>query len=69
MVDKINAKSGWGIVLRSTGTVSLVAASLVISDPIWAAIFSLAVPLVNAWGEFGCARTQELVEFTEKHKE
>lgn len=70
MTKQISKKSGTEIIARQ-GSLAMVGiiGALTAVNPTWGVLFAIVSSAIGVWGEFGQARTQELVEFLTKHKD
>lgn len=70
MTKQISKKSGIEIITRQGSIAVLgIISALTTINPVWGVLFAIASSMLSAWGEFGQARTKELVDFLNEHKE
>ena len=67
---KIKTRNVIAIGLKNIPSIILTAISgLAAIDPVWNVLFATSVAIINAWGEWGQSRVNELVSFIDEHKE
>lgn len=68
--EQILKKSGTEIITRQ-GTVAVIGiiGALTAVNPTWGVLFAIATSIMGVWGEFGQARTKELIDFLADHKD
>ncbi len=67
---EVTTRDGMAILARNIPPVIFAAISGLVSiSPIWSVLFATSSALINAWGDFGQTRVNELVSFINEHRE